>query len=119
MVKAPPTGSFLNGPDGRKMERDHTIGPVAGETGYVSHEYYNHDKVSKQATINFFRIESMQRHRFFRRKLHVENFFRRKITSADECNERVFKFFHQICVVENCFGRKLTLVEKNFDEKNF
>ena len=38
-------GSFLNGEDGRKTERVNTIGPVAAEEKYVSHEYYNHDKV--------------------------------------------------------------------------
>jgi len=39
-------GSFLNGEDGRKTERVNTIGPVAAEEKYVSHEYYNHDKLS-------------------------------------------------------------------------
>ena len=38
-------GSFLNGEDGRQTERVNTIGPVAAEEKYVSHEYYNHDKV--------------------------------------------------------------------------
>merc|ERR1712212_17121 len=45
-------GSFLNGPDGRKMERVPTIGPVVAEEGYVSHEYYNHDKVYFQKNKN-------------------------------------------------------------------
>lgn len=45
-------GSFLNGEDGRKTERVNTIGPVAAEEKYVSHEYYNHDKVFLKHVLN-------------------------------------------------------------------
>ena len=38
-------GSFLNGPDGRPLDRTPTKGPPSAETAYHSHEYYNHDKV--------------------------------------------------------------------------
>ena len=50
-------------------------------------------------------------------------FFVEKIISADECNELVFKFLHQI-FRRKLFYRKLTFVEKNsmkkiLDEKIF
>ena len=45
-------GSFLNGEDGRQTERVNTIGPVAAEEKYVSHEYYNHDKVFLKHVLN-------------------------------------------------------------------
>jgi len=48
-------------------------------------------------------------------------FFVEKITSVDECNERVFKFLHQIfslkiCFVEKLFRRKL-FWSKNIQRK--
>ena len=68
-------GSFLNGEDGRTMEKVADIGPPAAEEvllsdspdfcisifqAYKSHEYYNHDKVSfydALADCNHMRVE--------------------------------------------------------------